>query len=78
MMGDVGANVLGAVAGLALITVLAPWARLAVVVALAAIHIIGERVSLSDIIPRSRVAAYLDRLGTEHLPELPTGGVGQS
>jgi UDP-N-acetylmuramyl pentapeptide phosphotransferase/UDP-N-acetylglucosamine-1-phosphate transferase len=77
MLGDVGANTLGAVVGLALVIVLAPWARLAAVVALAGIHIICERVSLSDIIPRSRVAGYLDRLGTEHLAELPQAGGGR-
>ena len=78
MMGDVGANVLGGVAGLALITSLPPWARLAAVVVLVAIHIICERVSLSDIIPRSRVAAFLDRLGTEHLSALPAREVASS
>jgi len=71
MMGDVGANVLGGVAGLALAITLGPWARLAVVLVLAAMHLICERASLSDLIMRSRLLSYCDRLGTHHLPALP-------
>lgn len=75
MMGDVGANVLGAAAGLGLAVSLGPWERLAAVVVLVAVHLVCERVSLSGLIARSRVLSFLDRLGTDHLAPLPSDGV---
>jgi UDP-N-acetylmuramyl pentapeptide phosphotransferase/UDP-N-acetylglucosamine-1-phosphate transferase len=75
MMGDVGANVLGAAAGLALALSLGPWERLAAVVVLVAVHLVCERVSLSDLIARSRLLSFLDRLGADHLAPLPSDGV---
>ncbi len=75
MMGDVGANVLGAAAGLALALSLGPWERFAAVVVLAAVHVVCERVSLSDLIARSRLLSFLDRLGADHLASLPSDEV---
>ncbi|UCC68217.1 MAG: glycosyltransferase [Armatimonadota bacterium] len=72
MMGDVGANVLGAAAGLALVLVLGPWDRLAALLILAAVHLACERFSLSEIMAHSRFLSFLDRLGTVHLPPLST------
>ncbi len=72
MMGDVGANVLGAVGGLALVLVLGPWDRLASLLMLVAVHLACERSSLSDFIARHRPLSFLDRLGTDHLPPLPS------
>jgi len=76
MMGDVGANVLGAAAGLALVLVLGPWDRLAAVLILVAVHLACERLSLSDLIARSRPLSFLDRLGTDHLPPFPAAPSG--
>jgi UDP-N-acetylmuramyl pentapeptide phosphotransferase/UDP-N-acetylglucosamine-1-phosphate transferase len=71
MMGDVGANVLGGVAGLGLVLVLSPGGRIAALVALLALHLYCERASLTDLFARNRVLRWLDRLGTEGRPPLP-------
>jgi hypothetical protein len=77
MMGDVGANVLGAAAGVGLAVALPPWARVAAALALAAFHLLCERRSLTEIIAHSRALGFLDRLGTTHLAPLPDDGGGQ-
>jgi UDP-N-acetylmuramyl pentapeptide phosphotransferase/UDP-N-acetylglucosamine-1-phosphate transferase len=74
MMGDVGSNVLGGTAGLALALCLGPTYRLVAVVILAIIHLACERYSLSDIIERRPTLRALDQLGAEHLPPLPESG----
>jgi UDP-N-acetylmuramyl pentapeptide phosphotransferase/UDP-N-acetylglucosamine-1-phosphate transferase len=71
MMGDVGANTLGGVAGLALVLNLTPGGRVAALVALLALHLYCERASLTDLFARNRVLRWLDRLGTEGRPPLP-------
>jgi UDP-GlcNAc:undecaprenyl-phosphate GlcNAc-1-phosphate transferase len=71
MMGDVGANVLGGVAGLGLVLVLSPGGRIAALVALLALHLYCERASLTDLFARNRVLRWLDRLGTEGRPPVP-------
>ncbi|MBN1460519.1 MAG: glycosyltransferase family 2 protein [Armatimonadetes bacterium] len=70
MLGDVGANVLGGLAGVALVLSLTPGARLAAVLVLLVMHIVSERHSLTDIIARNSVLNWLDRLGTTHLGRL--------
>ncbi len=79
MMGDVGANSLGAAAGFAMVTALSPWARVAVIVTLVAFHLLCERWSLTDIIAGNHVLHFVDSLGTTHLAPLATGGgsIGQ-
>jgi UDP-N-acetylmuramyl pentapeptide phosphotransferase/UDP-N-acetylglucosamine-1-phosphate transferase len=72
MMGDVGANALGAAAGLGLVLVLSPWARLAALVILVAFHLLCEQRSLTEMIERNRALRFLDRLGTAHLAPLPS------
>ncbi len=74
MLGDVGANALGGVAGLALVSALSPDERLAAVIVLAAFHLLCERVSFSQLVARSRPLRALDKLGTNHLLPLPTSG----
>lgn len=74
MLGDVGANTLGATAGLALARALPPAARVGAVALLAIVHLACERVSLSDIIARNHVLRALDRLGTASLPSFPPAG----
>ena len=71
MLGDVGANTLGGLAGLALVLALPPAGRLAVLILLTAIHLYCERASLSDLIARLRLLRWFDELGTRHSPPLP-------
>ncbi len=70
MLGDVGANTLGGLAGLALVFVLPPAGRLAALALLLALHLYCERASLTDLIARNRLLRFLDQLGTRHLPPL--------
>jgi len=72
MLGDVGANVLGGTAGIGLVIALSPWQRLVAALALLAFHVICERVSFSELVRNNRALAWLDALGTGHLPMLPT------
>ncbi len=72
MMGDVGANVLGAAAGLALAVGAPPWARVAAVAVLAAFHVVCERASLTRTIEAHPALRFIDRLGTTHLAPLAT------
>jgi len=73
MLGDVGANVLGGAAGLGLVIALTPWQKLAALLLLVAFHILCERLSFSQAIEKNRLLLWFDRLGTAHLPPLPTG-----
>ncbi len=71
MMGDVGANVLGGAAGLALALTLGPWDRLAAVLLLAAVHLLCEKYSLSELIAKNRFLRFFDQLGCAHLEPYP-------
>src|SRR5207248_2635405 len=63
MMGDTGSNVLGGALGLALILAMpAVWARLLALAMLLAIHVVAERVSLTDLIERTPLLRRLDSL----------------
>ncbi len=72
MMGDVGANTLGGAAGLALGSILGVPGKLVAVVVLAALHLVCERISLTEVFARNRVLRAVDLLGTGGLPPLPT------
>jgi hypothetical protein len=63
MMGDAGSNVLGAVAGLALVEALPIEGRIALVAVLVAVHAYAEFGSLSALIERNRALRWLDMLG---------------
>jgi UDP-N-acetylmuramyl pentapeptide phosphotransferase/UDP-N-acetylglucosamine-1-phosphate transferase len=63
MMGDVGANTLGIMAGFALGLWLPLWAKAVVAAALIAIHLYSERRSVNDLIERVAPLRWLDRLG---------------
>ncbi|MCS6860862.1 MAG: hypothetical protein NZT92_11155, partial [Abditibacteriales bacterium] len=65
MMGDVGSNVLGGVAGLFAAWTLPLGGKVALVLTFAALHLLTERVSLTHIIERNRVLRFLDRLGVK-------------
>jgi UDP-N-acetylmuramyl pentapeptide phosphotransferase/UDP-N-acetylglucosamine-1-phosphate transferase len=63
MLGDTGANALGAVLGLAVVLECAPTTRTVVLVALALLTVASELVSFSRVIDRVPVLRRLDRLG---------------
>lgn len=63
MMGDAGANTLGAVIGLLVSWTLGFNTRLGILVALLLLHLFTERYSLTKIIAKNRVLDFLDRLG---------------
>jgi UDP-GlcNAc:undecaprenyl-phosphate/decaprenyl-phosphate GlcNAc-1-phosphate transferase len=63
MLGDTGANALGAALGVGAVLALGPWARVALAVALAALNLAAEMVSFSRVIDRVAPLRLLDRLG---------------
>jgi len=63
MLGDIGSNMLGAIAGLALAFSLALPAKIIFVLLLIIIHIYSEMASLSQLIERVPPLKWLDRLG---------------
>jgi UDP-GlcNAc:undecaprenyl-phosphate/decaprenyl-phosphate GlcNAc-1-phosphate transferase len=60
MLGDTGANLLGGVAGLALVVAMPVWVRLAVLVLLLALNLAAERVSLSQKISTTPWLRWID------------------
>lgn len=62
MMGDVGSNLLGGVLGVALVAGLPWWAQGVVLALLVALHVVAERVSLSQWVENTPWAQRLDRL----------------
>jgi UDP-N-acetylmuramyl pentapeptide phosphotransferase/UDP-N-acetylglucosamine-1-phosphate transferase len=63
MLGDTGANVLGAALGLAAVLELGEGTRLVVLALLVAVNVAAEVVSLSTVIDRTPPLRALDRLG---------------
>lgn len=63
MLGDVGSNVMGAVVGLALVTMLGFSAKLFIAFVLVALHLVTEAASISDFIERVPILRWLDELG---------------
>jgi hypothetical protein len=63
MLGDAGANALGALLGLNSVDRLTARGRWAAIGTLAAVTILGERTSLGALIERTPGLAQLDRLG---------------
>jgi UDP-GlcNAc:undecaprenyl-phosphate GlcNAc-1-phosphate transferase len=63
MLGDAGANALGAVLGVGAVLALGPWARVALAVVLASLNLAAEMVSFSRVIDRVAPLRLLDRLG---------------
>lgn len=66
MLGDTGANAVGAVAGLALVLGTSAGVRTIALVAVAALNLASEAVSFSQTIERVSVLRALDRLGAPH------------
>ncbi|HEX2576908.1 MAG TPA: hypothetical protein VHK88_11215 [Aquihabitans sp.] len=63
MLGDAGANPLGAVLGLGVVLTTGPVVQVVVLAALAAANVAGERVSFSAVIARTPALRALDGLG---------------
>lgn len=63
MLGDAGANALGAVLGLFALWLLGPAAKLVLLFLLASLHLYAENYSLTAAINKYRLLNYLDRLG---------------
>lgn len=72
MLGDAGANAMGAVAGLAIVSAL-PLAGVVAFGAVAlALNLLSERISFSAVIERARILAWLDGLGRPRTPDSST------
>jgi UDP-N-acetylmuramyl pentapeptide phosphotransferase/UDP-N-acetylglucosamine-1-phosphate transferase len=65
MLGDTGANVLGAAVGLAAVLTLDPAPTVALLVALLALNVLSEWVSFSAVIDRTGPLRWFDRLGSK-------------
>jgi UDP-GlcNAc:undecaprenyl-phosphate/decaprenyl-phosphate GlcNAc-1-phosphate transferase len=63
MLGDTGANVLGATLALAVVLTTAPSTRVIVLVVVAALNLLSERVSFSRVIQQVTPLRWLDGLG---------------
>lgn len=63
MLGDTGANALGAVVGCSLVGLHSPWARAAATTTVVALTLASERVSFSSVIAGNRVLRALDQWG---------------
>ncbi|MDQ5814916.1 MAG: hypothetical protein M3516_01280 [Actinomycetota bacterium] len=63
MLGDAGANPLGAVAGLGLCLAAPLWLRIALVLVLLGLNLASERISFSSVIERTGWLSALDRWG---------------
>src|SRR3546814_16562081 len=68
MLGDAGANVLGAVWALSVVLTTAATTRTAVLVALVVLNLASELVSFSAVIDRTPPLRALDRLGRRPCP----------
>jgi hypothetical protein len=66
MLGDAGANALGAMLGLSSVSKLTGGGRWAAIGALAGLTILGEHRSLGRLIERTPGLSHLDRLGRQH------------
>lgn len=73
MLGDTGANVIGAALGLAIVLGTNSWFRLAVMLTLLALNVAAERVSFSDVIHRVAILHAIDMWGRRHRPAGPPG-----
>lgn len=71
MLGDAGANVLGAALGLAVVLTAGTAAEAVVVVVLLALNVVSERVSFSKVIASVAPLRALDQLGRRRPPRTP-------
>jgi UDP-N-acetylmuramyl pentapeptide phosphotransferase/UDP-N-acetylglucosamine-1-phosphate transferase len=78
MLGDTGANLLGAVLGLAVVLETSRPVRTVVLVALAALNLASERVSFSRVIAATPLLRSLDAIGRVRGPDQPGGSQASS
>jgi UDP-N-acetylmuramyl pentapeptide phosphotransferase/UDP-N-acetylglucosamine-1-phosphate transferase len=77
MLGDCGANAVGAALGCALVAGASRPSRLAALAGIVALTLASEKISFSDWIDAHPVATWLDRLGRrQRAPEAPPAGSG--
>jgi len=69
MLGDAGANSMGAFLGFILATALPLWLLVPWAAVLLALNLTGEYISFSKIIERNRILSKLDRLGRKDVVE---------
>jgi hypothetical protein len=67
MLGDAGANPMGAVAGLLIVTGLPLWGLLGYLALVVALNLASERVSFSRVIESNAALSWLDELGRLHV-----------
>ena len=72
MLGDTGANVVGAVLGLAVVLGTEESTRVIVMLALVALNVAAELVSFSAVIDRVPPLRMLDRAGRRRAPRVPS------
>jgi UDP-N-acetylmuramyl pentapeptide phosphotransferase/UDP-N-acetylglucosamine-1-phosphate transferase len=72
MLGDTGANPMGAVLALGLVLVAPFWGRVVALLVVLALNLVSEVVSFSAVIDRVRPLRWVDRAGrVAGYPELP-------
>ncbi|MCU1381282.1 MAG: UDP-N-acetylmuramyl pentapeptide phosphotransferase/UDP-N-acetylglucosamine-phosphate transferase [Acidimicrobiales bacterium] len=72
MIGDTGANAVGAVLALGLVLVVPFWGRLLALVVVLGLNLLSEAVSFSSIIDRAAPLRWVDRAGrSSGYPEVP-------
>jgi hypothetical protein len=72
MIGDTGANAVGAVLALGLVLVVPFWGRLLALVVVLGLNLLSEAVSFSSIINRAAPLRWVDRAGrSSGYPEVP-------
>jgi UDP-N-acetylmuramyl pentapeptide phosphotransferase/UDP-N-acetylglucosamine-1-phosphate transferase len=76
MLGDTGANVIGAALGLAVVLGTNSWFRLAVMIVLLALNVAAERISFSDVIGRVGFLHAIDMWGRYRPTSGPSGPNG--
>jgi len=76
MLGDTGANVIGAALGLAVVLGTNSWFRLAVMIVLLALNVAAERISFSDVIGRVGFLHAIDLWGRYRPTSGPSGPNG--
>jgi UDP-N-acetylmuramyl pentapeptide phosphotransferase/UDP-N-acetylglucosamine-1-phosphate transferase len=74
MLGDTGANIVGAALGLAVVLGTNSWFRLVVMLLLLALNVAAERVSFSDVINRVGFLRAIDQWGRHRPPTGPQTG----
>ncbi len=68
MLGDTGANLLGAVLGLAVVLETSRPVRTGVLIALVVLNLASERISFSRVIDGTPGLRHVDRIGRRHTP----------